>query len=116
MLDRRIFLAFSLLGARARALPFPISGRPIKIVVGYPAGGGTDAQARLLAQHLAGALGVVVLVENKPGAGTMIAATEVAKAAPDGHTLMYTPGSTLAQLPHTMLAVRYDPMRDFTAV
>ena len=115
-LDRRTFLAWPLLAAALPAAAFPLGGRPVKLIVGYPAGGGTDLQARMLGQQLATLLGVPVVVENKPGAGTMIAATELAKAAPDGHTLMYTPASTLAQLPQTMLASKYDPLRDFTPV
>jgi tripartite-type tricarboxylate transporter receptor subunit TctC len=59
---------------------------------------------------------VPVLVENRAGAGTMIAANELVRSAPDGRTLMYTPASTIAQLPHTMLAVKYEPLRDFTPV
>jgi tripartite-type tricarboxylate transporter receptor subunit TctC len=61
-------------------------------------------------------LGVPVVVENRAGAGTMIAANELVRSAPDGHSLMYTPASTIAQLPHTMLAVKYEPLRDFTPV
>ena len=80
------------------------------------ASGGTDVQARLLARFLAPALGVPLLVENRPGAGTMLAATELARSAPDGHTLMYTPTSTIAQLPLTMVGVKYDTFRDFTPV
>jgi tripartite-type tricarboxylate transporter receptor subunit TctC len=114
--DRRTFLSLSMLAFGAPVLAFPQGGRPIKLIVGYPAGGGTDLQARMLGQHLSTLLGVPALVDNKPGAGTMIGASETAKASPDGHTLMYTPASTLAQLPHTMQAVKYDPMRDFTPV
>ena len=115
-MDRRQFIALSAAALASPAMAFPVAGRPIKLIVGYPAGGGTDVQARMLAQHLAPMLGVPMIVENKPGAGTMIAATETAKAAPDGHTLMYTPASTLAQLPQTMLAAKYEPLRDFTPV
>ena len=100
----------------ASASDFPIPNKPVKLVVGFPAGGGTDAQARLIAQHLTPLLGVPVIVENRPGAGTMLAATEVARALPDGHTLLYTPASTLSQLPHTLSAVKYDTFKDFTPV
>jgi tripartite-type tricarboxylate transporter receptor subunit TctC len=100
----------------AAAADFPIPNKPVKLVVGFPAGGGTDTQARLVAQHLAPLLGVPVIVENRPGAGTMLAATEVARAAADGHTLLYTPASTLSQLPHTLSAVKYDTFKDFTPV
>ena len=115
----RALLALALLPAAmvaAAAAEFPIPNKPLKIVVGFPAGGGTDAQARIVAQHLAPLLGVPVMVENRPGAGTMLAANEVAKSAPDGHTLLYTPASTLSQLPHTLSAVKYDTFRDFTPV
>lgn len=98
------------------ASTFPLEGKPVRLLVGYPAGGGTDAQARLMALYLAPRLGVPVVVENRPGAGTMMAANELIRSAPDGHTLMYTPISTVAQLPHTMQAVKYDGQRDFTPV
>ena len=115
---RRAFTAMVLLAVAplATAQTFPIPDKPVKLVVGFPAGGGTDLQARMVAQHLAPILGVPVIVENKPGAGTMLAATEVAKAPADGHTLLYTPASTLSQLPHTLSAVKYDTFKDFTPV
>jgi tripartite-type tricarboxylate transporter receptor subunit TctC len=115
-IHRRHFLALSTLTFAVPAFAFPVAGKPLRIVVGYPAGGGTDIQARMLGQHLSPLLGIPVIVENRAGAGTMIAANEVARAAPDGHTLMYTPASTVAQLPHTMAAVKYDGLRDFTPV
>ncbi len=100
----------------ASAQVFPVPGKPIRIVVGFPAGGGTDVQARMLAQQMQALLGGPVIVDNRPGAGTMIAATEVARSAPDGHTLLYTPSSTLTQLPQTLAAVKYDTFRDFTPI
>ena len=93
---------------QAAAADFPIANKPIRLVVGFPAGGGTDLQARTVAQHLAPLLGVPVIVDNRPGAGTMLAAMEVVRSAPDGHTLMYTPASTLSQLPHTLATGKYD--------
>jgi tripartite-type tricarboxylate transporter receptor subunit TctC len=107
-------LALAPLGALAS--DFPIPGKPVKLVVGFPAGGGTDIQARQVGAQLQTILGVPVVVDNKPGAGTMLAATEVAKAPADGHTLLYTPASTMAQLPHTLLAVKYDTFKDFTPI
>jgi tripartite-type tricarboxylate transporter receptor subunit TctC len=98
------------------AADFPMAGKPVRIIVGFPAGGGTDLQARQMAQQLQPLLGVSVIVDNRPGAGTMLAATEVSRAAPDGHTLLYTPASTLTQLPHTLLAVKYDTFKDFTPI
>lgn len=114
----KVLLALALLlcALGASAADFPIPGKPIKMVVGFPAGGGTDIQARQVAQQLAQVLGVPVIIDNRPGAGTMFAATEVSKAAPDGHTVLYTPASTLAQLPQTLLAVKYDTFKDFTPI
>lgn len=110
-------LAAALLPAGAGAQdPFPIPNKPIRLVVGFPAGGGTDLQARVAGQQLSQVLNVPVVIENRPGAGTMMAAMEVVKSAPDGHTLLYTPSTTLAQLPHTLAAVRYDTFKDFTPV
>ena len=99
----------------ALAQTFPIPGRPIRIVVGFAAGGGTDIQARLVAPRLAEALGAPVVVENRPGASTMIAAQEVAQAAPDGHTLLYTFSGTFTQNPHLFANVPY-ALRDFTPI
>ncbi|MEO5670013.1 MAG: tripartite tricarboxylate transporter substrate binding protein [Ramlibacter sp.] len=115
-MNRRRFVAASTMVLAAPAFAFPVAGKPLRLIVGYPAGGGTDIQARLLGQHLSPLLGIPVIIENRAGAGTMIAANEVTRSAPDGHTLMYTPASTIVQLPHTMLAVKYEPLRDFTPV
>lgn len=104
------------LQALAAAQEFPPKGRPIRIVVGFTAGGGTDAQARIVAQKLGEVLGTQVIVDNRPGASTMLAASEVARAAADGCTLLYAPSSTMAQNPHTLPQVPYDPLKDFTPV
>lgn len=109
----------ALLGVAPLALAqdFPVrGGKPIRIVVGFTAGGGTDAQARIVAQKLGEVLGTGVIVDNKPGASTMLAASEVARALPDGYTLLYAPSSTMAQNPHTFSQVPYDPFKDFTAI
>jgi tripartite-type tricarboxylate transporter receptor subunit TctC len=111
--------AATLLGLAPTALAqdFPVrGGKPIRIVVGFTAGGGTDAQARIVAQKLGEVLGTSVIVDNKPGASTMLAASEVARALPDGYTLLYAPSSTMAQNPHTFAQVPYDPFKDFTAI
>ena len=97
-----------------QAQTFPQPGKPIRVLVGFAAGGGTDIQARIVAPKLAEALGTPVIVENRPGASTMVAATEVARAAPDGYTLLYTFNGTFAQNPFTQAAIAYDPFRDFT--
>ena len=100
----------------AQAQDFPVRGKSIRIVVGFTAGGGTDAQARIVAQKLGEVLGTSVIVDNKPGASTMMAAAEVSRAQPDGYTLLYAPSSTMAQNPHTFSQVPYDPFKDFTPI
>lgn len=99
----------------AAAQGFPSAGKPVHVVVGFAPGGGTDIQARIILPKLQEALGTPVVVENKPGAGTALAAAEVARAAPDGYTLLYTFNGTFAQLPFTQ-HVPYDPFRDFTPI
>ena len=108
-------LVLALFAAAAAAQTFPVAGKPVRVLVGFAPGGGTDIQARIVLPKLAEALGVPVVVENKPGAGTALAAAEVARAAPDGHTLLYTFNGTFAQLPFTQ-HVPYDPFKDFTPI
>jgi tripartite-type tricarboxylate transporter receptor subunit TctC len=108
-----IVLAFAT--AVAAAQSFPVPGKPVRVLVGFAPGGGTDIQARIVQPKLAEALGVPVVIENKPGAGTALAAAEVARSAPDGHTLLYTFNGTFAQLPFTQ-QVPYDPFKDFTPI
>ena len=111
------FLCFLLLACcTAAQAEFPVPGKPLRILVGFAAGGGTDIQARIVAPKLAEALGTAVIVENRPGASTMLAAAEAARAAPDGYTLLYTFNGTFAQNPFTQAAIPYDPFRDFTPV
>jgi tripartite-type tricarboxylate transporter receptor subunit TctC len=99
----------------AYAQVFPQPGRPIRVLVGFAAGGGTDIQARIVAPRLAEALGTNVVVENKPGAGTSIAAAEVVRATPDGYTILYSFNGAFAQVPFTLAGgVPYDPVKDFT--
>lgn len=106
--------ALGLAAPVAQADTFP--SKPIKLVVPFAAGSGTDAVARLTAKHLGDALGQAVLVENKPGANGTIAAEYVAKAAPDGYTLFMTTNTTHSANPSLMKQLRYDPVKDFTPV
>ena len=106
-------LAFA---APAAAAPFPVPGKPVRLVVGFAAGGGTDIMARQMAPRLADVLGVPVVVENRPGASTAVGAQEVARSAPDGHTLLYTFNGTFTQNPHTIASLPYDAQRDFTPI
>jgi tripartite-type tricarboxylate transporter receptor subunit TctC len=97
------------------AWAFPVAGKPVRIVVPFPPGGQTDIQARAIAQRMAETAGVAAIVENKPGGNTVIGAREVQKAAPDGHTLLYTI-ATHVQIPHLYRDPPWDPFRDFTAI
>jgi tripartite-type tricarboxylate transporter receptor subunit TctC len=103
--------------SQAGLAPYPVAGgKPIRLLVGLAAGGSLDFQARTVAQAVAEQTGHQVIVENKPGASMMLAANEVVRAAPDGHTLAYAPSSIFAQNPHTLLTVSYDPFKDFTPI
>ena len=101
--------------AVATAQEFP-GGKPVRILIGFAPGGGTDIQIRQVAPKLSDVLGVPVVVENRPGASTMLAGQEVARAAPDGHTLWYSFSGAFAQNPHTLLNMPYDPFKDFTPI
>ena len=100
----------------ASALAQQYPAKPIRIIVPYPAGGGIDIMSRQIAQHLALRFNGSVVVENKPGAGTLVAAETVARAAPDGHTLMVTTDATLTINPHLYAKLPYDPVKDFVPV
>lgn len=102
------------LAPAAQAQEFPVRGKAIRVIVAFPAGIGVDAQARAVIPKLSEILGVPVVIDNRPGAGTLIAAQEVLKSAPDGHTIFYSASSTMAQIPHTLTAATFDPMKDFT--
>ncbi len=100
--------------AIAVAQGFP--NRPVRLVCPFAAGGSADASARQLAEALAPVLGQPVVVENRPGGGATIGAQAVARAQPDGHTLLYgTPGPQIIN-PHLMRSVPYDPEKDFAPV
>src|SRR5688500_15076825 len=104
------FLVIVLLAANAFAQTYP--DRPVRLIVGFPPGGSSDTVARVVAQSLAPLLGQPVVVENKPGAGGVIGSDLVAKAAPDGYTLLLaTAGhSTAAAM---MAKLPFDAVRDF---
>jgi len=114
-LTRRTLLAApAMLAAPALAQTFP--DRPLRLVVPYSAGGSADASARMLAEPMGAALGQPVVVENRPGGGATIGAQAVARAAPDGLTLLYgTPAPQIIN-PHLMRSVPYDPVKDFAPV
>ncbi|MDH4114341.1 MAG: tripartite tricarboxylate transporter substrate-binding protein, partial [Burkholderiaceae bacterium] len=90
--------------------------KPVRILVGFPAGGGTDGIARTLAEHLKDALGVPVIVENRAGAGGQIAAQALKSAPADGSTYFISHDHTISILPLVMKNPGFDPVRDFTPV
>jgi tripartite-type tricarboxylate transporter receptor subunit TctC len=90
--------------------------KPIRIVVGYPAGGLVDSLARAYGEHISVKLGQPVIVENKPGAAGMLAGADVARAAPDGHTLWLTLSGATGQNRVFFQNVPYDPDNGFTHV
>ena len=96
----------------ARAFP----NRPIRIIVPFPAGGPTDILSRVVAQRMSEDWGQAVLIENRPGANTVIGAQQVARAVPDGYTLLAAMDTTLVMNPATLKNLPYDPFRDFAAV
>ena len=107
-LNRRFALALLAATPFARA-----QGKPIRLIVPYPAGGPLDVMARALADKVKDTLGIVV-VENRPGAGGNIGADAVAKAAPDGTTIVMGAVATHAINPWLYAKIPYDPLRDFT--
>lgn len=104
-----------LIAPRARAeAAYP--NRIIKLVVPYPAGGTTDLLGRLIADRLKSTLAATVIVENKPGAATSLGAEQVARAAPDGYTLLMATSTTLAINRTLYKQLPYDPVADFAAI
>ena len=100
-------------GAAAQGA-FP--SRPITMVVGFAPGGGTDTAARIIAKAATEALGQSVVVENRAGAGGNIAHEQVAKAAPDGHTILLGSVGPLTVAPHMIRNLPYDPLKDLAPV
>ncbi len=90
--------------------------RPIRIIGPSSPGGGIDATGRILAAALTQSLGQQVVLENRPGAGGLIGTELVAKAAPDGYTLMLTAAAAMVVFPHTYTKLPYDPVRDFAPI
>ena len=90
--------------------------RPVKVVVPFPAGGGTDALTRFVSKGMEQRLGQPFIVENRAGAGTTLAATSVARSDPDGYTLLVGTASTFAAAPGLYKRLAYDPARDFSPV
>jgi tripartite-type tricarboxylate transporter receptor subunit TctC len=118
--DRRHVLAgaaaLALVGADRSSAQSGYPNRPIRIVVPYPPGGGTDYFARLVGGAMGEALGQSVVVENRAGAATIIGAEAVAHAAPDGYTILLGDTATFAANKSLYQKLPYDPQRDFSPV
>jgi tripartite-type tricarboxylate transporter receptor subunit TctC len=99
-------------GAFAQTYPT----RTISMVVGFAPGGGTDTVARIVAQKVGASVGQSVIVENKPGAGGNVATELVARAAPDGHTILLGSVGSLAVAPHLVAKLPYDPLKDLAPI
>ena len=110
------FFAFLLILLAPCALAQDYPNRPVRLIVTVPPGGAADFIARLVGAKLGDALGQPVLVENRGGAGGTIAADAVAKAAPDGYTLLQNSITTHGVGPHLYSKLPYDPVKDFSAV
>ncbi len=106
--------AMPMLPAIARAQAWPT--RSVRLLVGYAAGGSIGIAARLMAEKLGPAWGQSVVVENRAGAGGTIAATAVARAEPDGYTLLVSAAGELVGAPYTMASLAYHPQRDLTPI
>ena len=107
-------LSFCQFAAHAQDAAYP--NRPIKMLVGFGAGGGTDIAARIMAQKMSEILGQSIVVENRTGASGMIAAEDEAKSAPDGYTLMMGSQTTYAVAPNLYRKVTLDAAKEFAGV
>lgn len=116
MFGRAVIAAALLLcsvgGVEAQNYP----SRPVKVVVPFPAGGGTDALTRFVTKGMEQRLGQPFVVENRAGAGTTLGATAVARSEPDGYTIMVGTASTFAAAPGLYKRLAYDPNKDFSPV
>ncbi|MCS6763277.1 MAG: tripartite tricarboxylate transporter substrate binding protein [Candidatus Protistobacter heckmanni] len=104
------------LSAAAPQNDWPLHGRPVRIVVPFTAGSGSDALLRIVAKKVGEDTGAAMVIDNKPGAGTFIGAQDVARAPADGHMLLMTIVVTHMQNPHLYKKLPYDPFKDFTPV
>src|SRR5947209_8295967 len=111
---RTILLLLFAAALPAAAQDYP--NKPIRIIVGYAAGGGNDIIVRVMQPEMSKGLGQPVVVENKPGAQSIIAAETVARAAPDGYTILMGPSGPMTINPATYSKLPYDARRDFAPI
>jgi len=107
-------LALALASTASAQAPYP--NRTITLVLPFAAGSGTDTTTRIISKELGTALGVGMVIDNKAGANGSIAASYVARSAPDGYTLFVTTNTTHSANPYLLKTLSYDPMKDFTPI
>ena len=113
-MKRLLFFAAAALFAAAAPAQYP--AKPIRVVVPFPAGSATDTITRILGASVSAAIGQPLIVDNKAGADGAIAAAEVAKASPDGYTLLMATNSPMSAVPALKKSPPYDPVADFTPI
>jgi tripartite-type tricarboxylate transporter receptor subunit TctC len=111
---RLAVLLLATFSLQAAAQDYP--SKPVRVVAPFPPGGPLDLIGRLLSERMSPALGRPVLVENRPGAAGNVGAAEVARAAPDGHTVLLTLFSIVTSNPHLYERLPFDPLRDFAPI
>jgi tripartite-type tricarboxylate transporter receptor subunit TctC len=111
----KLVLCALLLACASLACAQPYPSKPLRMIVGYSAGGGADALARLVGSRMSESLGQQVVVENRPGAGATIAAAAVASSAPDGYTLFFA-DTALLIAPGIYQKLSFDPVKSFAPV
>ena len=116
MSGKILFVLAALAAAGGALAQSTFPSRPVTIVVGFAPGGGTDTVARVMQKRLTEYLGQSVVVENRAGAGGIIAADAVAKATPDGSTILLATIAALAVAPHLNSKLPYNPLRDFAPI
>lgn len=113
ILKTSLYMALTACALTSAPTLYAQSSTPLKIVIGFSAGGGLDNMSRALAEKLRTELGTTVIVENRPGAGTQLAVQAVKRAAPDGNTILISPATPFIIFPLTYDKLGYDPDRDF---
>ncbi len=112
----RAVAAFALIGLASTAAAQSYPTRNITLVLPFAAGSGTDTTTRLIGKELGVALGTNMVIDNKAGANGSIAASYVARSAPDGYTLFVTTNTTHSANPYLLKIMSYDPIKDFTPI
>jgi tripartite-type tricarboxylate transporter receptor subunit TctC len=111
-----LILGFALGAGPQLSLPQTYPSRPVRVIVPFGAGGTPDAVARILSDKFAGRVGQPLIVENRPGGDSIIGFDAVAKAAPNGHTILFNTNAGITLLPHTRKSLPFDPLKDFVHV